>query len=227
MIVESGPFKAIVGFMDKYIVKPIVGFFQGIGDFFAYVGSMNLLDLGKAAISGKFGEKEAEFAGARQIMRLKDSGELAAYATEKKLFTASGSLKLQDAATAYAAENGIALPSDFSIFKKYHKGGLAAYEQPAILRKDERVLSPYQTRMFDDLNTRADLALRQTMAESQNKMLDAQIQTQTTLTKALDKLSKALEGMGGNSVSAQNVTQNFSSPFRAENLLKSLTLEVS
>jgi hypothetical protein len=44
----------IIAFLKKWIIDPITKFFQKIGDFFGYIGSMNILVLGKAVVGGTF-----------------------------------------------------------------------------------------------------------------------------------------------------------------------------
>lgn len=58
-------------FIDKWIINPIVKFFQGIGDTFAFFGSMSFTDLIKTVTGGSFGDQLTKFKSGRELERNK------------------------------------------------------------------------------------------------------------------------------------------------------------
>jgi hypothetical protein len=107
---------------------------------------------------------------------------------------------------------------------RFHTGGIAPHEMNAILRKDEEVLSPFQSRAYRDLNTKAEIQLRNHLAEMEVSLREVQNSTLNALTQAVDKMSNLLNG--GSSGTQNNLTQNYVSRFSSKTLMDMLTMEV-
>ncbi len=61
--------------IKKYLLDPITGFFRKIGDFFGYIGSMNILDMGKSILSGTFFTGLDEYERGANVKRTLESDE--------------------------------------------------------------------------------------------------------------------------------------------------------
>jgi len=205
--------------IDQYLIRPIGNFFTGIGDWFSYMKSVTDKVLGGniGAVGDFFnGEKSSQYSADKTAERNK--AELAKQTSEYNAYVANPANKGNKfTADQLSAQGAIYNPNIVPVTNV----------RDAIITKSGQIIHTdpmdnlYAFKNIPDLggaaNSRVDGSL--------SKMDQSMSVTPKMMNDMIDKLAAALDKKGGNNALQQN--NSYVDRFSSDNLLDSLTLEVS